>query len=187
VRDIVKQVQTIYSKFEKGEVDHRRLTKVIVDDLKAGSVRFENIIKSAKEDKKDFKNIMKSLDIFHRPTYHPGFSNEEIKTSTEKKFPRYIRHKASNSIVTPMHTGTYFLSHNESQNKEKLDSKKNLKQSVDNYAKGYIDTNQFEEELKQGKVNPNMEEIKKHIRSASTGGHINYKDLMFSVMKYKEW
>jgi hypothetical protein len=143
-------------------------------------------MKSAKEDKKDFKNIVKSLDIFHRPTNHPNFSNDELKNSTEKKFPRYIRHKVSMSIKTPMNTGSDFLSHPlERDIKLHNEPQKNLKEHVNQFARGHLDSKQFEDGLRERNVNPNMEEIKKHIRSASMGS-VNYKDLMVSVMKYKE-
>ncbi len=169
-------------------MDHKGLRKVIVDDLKAGSLRTEEIIKSAKVDQKDFKSIMKSLDIFNRPTYHPTFTNDDIKNSTNKnKFPRYIREKETKIVVTPMHTHSNFLSHPEVTNsisKVKVKGKDLLIEFVNKFVKGHIDAKTFETSLKETNVNPEIEEIKKHIKSSETGP-VKYKELMFSVMKYK--
>ena len=139
-------------------------------------------MKSAKEDKKDFKNIIKNLGIFNRPTYHPEFTTDDIKNSTAKKYPRFIKQKAANEIKTPMHTERNFFGNFESKSDHK---KEVLKEYVNQFTKGFIDSTTFENALKSKNINPEIEEIKKHIRTASTG--MSHKGLMCSVMKYNDW
>lgn len=184
MKDIIKQVQKSYAQFEKGQLDQRGLKKVIVEDLKISSNKFDDIMKSAKEDNKNFRSIVQSLGLFSKSTYYPAFTAEDIKKSTTTKFPRYIKEKESTKVKTPMNTEKNFFNSLEPIATEGKD--KELKDLINGFVKGNIDPKSFENELKKNNINPQIEEINKYIRAFGTGP-INYSELMKSVMKYKNW
>jgi hypothetical protein len=143
------------------------------------------VFKSANEDNKDFKTILKSLGIFNRPTRYPAFSTEDMKNATLNKFPRFVKNKEDTPVKTPMHTDNTFLGE-EHKSVFQDETQNVLKESVNKFVRGFIDSKAFEKVLSENKINPKIEEINKHIRNSQVGtGPINYKELMIGVMKYK--
>ena len=144
-----------------------------------GSEKFDIMMNSANVDKLGFSNLVKSLNIFHKPTNK--FTTAEMKNSTLKKFPRYVKNKDGFVAPTQMHSSNVLNVDNTERNDMKKDM---LKEYVDKFAKGQIDSKKFESILREKNINPNIEEISKHIR-VSNSGNVNHKELLFSVMKYK--
>jgi len=139
-------------------------------------------MKSANEDKKDFKSIIKSLGIFEKSCqHHPLFTKDDIKNSNNKKFPRYIREKENNKLSTPMHTCNNFLGNYFTAKNENTEA---LQDSINKFSKGIIDTKQLETDLKNINIDPNINEISKHIKNLEKGA-LNHKELMKNVMKFQ--
>lgn len=182
-KDIIKQVQKIYQKFDKGEIDHKGLRRTITEEVKCNTNGFETLMKTGHQDNKGFKNIIKSLGLTTKHTYHPTFTHEDIKNSTLTKFPRFIKEKEINLVKTPMHTTNNFFSHGETN--IYLSKDKSVKEFVRKFTKGEINGKTFENSLRNKNINPEIEEINKHIKSANTGP-VKFNELMSSVLKYKD-
>jgi hypothetical protein len=134
---------------------------------------------SANVDNKGFSSLIKSLNIFQKPTN--VYTTEEMKNSTFKKFPRYVKNKEAYGVKTQLHSSNAIPKPSE----ESKDTQREvIKEYVDRFVKGYMDSKGFEKVLRSKNINPNIEEINKHIRSA-TSGNVNHKELMQSLLKYK--
>lgn len=132
---------------------------------------FEELMKTTKEDNKTFVEIIKSLGILQKKDSMPVYSTQAIQESTSTKFPRYKRDLDKRSVDLTANTT--------------LTGKYSLRDSVNKFSRGYLDVSDFERILKEKNINPNTQEINKCIKDAKHGG-VNHKELMFSVLRYKD-
>jgi hypothetical protein len=138
-------------------------------------------MKKANSDKKDFKSIVTSLGIFNKQTYYPPFSNDDMKTSTLKKYPRYIKNKETNSNFSPTFVDNNVFNANKNFKNEGT-TRVELKEIVNKFSKGQMDVKTFEKSLKEKNINPEICDINRQIRFAENGA-VNHKELMHSVLK----
>lgn len=137
------------------------------------------MLSKSEHDHKDFKTIIKILDIYPKKET-TGYTIDEIKNSTSKRFPRYVKDKDHNPNGTPMqlHTNNIF-------GKQEVKSDNNgLREMVNKYIKGELNRNQFEQELNKNQFNPQVEEIQKILRHSNEG--VYHSHLMFNVMRFSE-
>ena len=66
---------------------------------------------------------------------------------------------------------------------ENINSRKSLKEGVQNFLKGSITENEFRNVLEKNKINPDSNEIRREIQSATLNG-AKGKNLLNSVLKY---
>jgi hypothetical protein len=138
-------------------------------------------MKTANGDKKDFKSIIDSLGIFNKKTYYPPYSNDDLKNSTLKKFPRYIKNKEANTNFSPTFTDNNVLNAQKNYRSEPS-NREDLKDIVNKFSKGQMDIKTFENSLKEKNVNPEISDISRQIRFAQNGA-VNHKELMHTVLK----
>lgn len=150
---------------------------------------------SANEDRKSFKTVVQSLGIISKSSKdnnYPEFTAEEYKNSTPSRFHKnFLGNKAKDQInfKNPTYHSTALPSNLNGYvetGSKSLGGMNIVKDYVNKFVKGYMDSKGFEAALKEKNINPHIEEISKHIRKASSG-QMGHSDLMFSVMKYKDW
>jgi len=164
IKGIVNKVKEQYEKYEKGSIDFKDLRDVIVNDLQlASSENFDKLSSTAGRDKKTFSGLLQSLDILKKKPMARAFTVQQIKDSTAKRFPRYVRNK---KYKVPEH---------------EVDD---VQDNVTKFLKRQIDSNAFEGFLREKNINPNIEEIRKYVRSHEAGLEVKFQDFLYSVKRF---
>jgi len=109
-----------------------------------------------------------------------------MKNSTQTKFHRFNKEKnAIQQFKSPTHISNALPSkmNGQAEKNENFDENPKLKQCVNQFIKGQLNSEDFQNALREQNVNPEIEEIHKHIKKAGSGS-VGHKELMFNVMKH---
>jgi len=137
---------------------------VIVNDLQLSSnANFDKLADSAARDCKNFTGLVRSLGILKDDKVRaPKFTANQMKNSTAKKFPRYVRNKSYN---VPEHESNV------------------IQDSVTSYLKRQITSQDLQTVLRDNNINPGVEEINKFVRNHDAGINVKMTDLLFAIKK----
>jgi len=164
IKSKVQKVKETYTKYEEGKIDFKDLKDVIVNDLQLSSNgNFDKLADSAARDCKNFTGLIRSLGILKDDKVRaPKFTANQMKNSTAKKYPRYVRNKSYN---VPEHESNV------------------IQDSVTSYLKRQITSQDLQTVLRDNNINPGVEEINKFVRNHDAGINVKMTDLLFAIKK----
>lgn len=149
---------------ELGKIKSEEFKSFLSDDLKLStSPKLAYLLESKATDGKDFTTILKHIDILKNPG-----------ETTKSKIQYSNKHNKFKRDRTPPKTKL---------NQE--DPLYDIKKWTLKLANGSITPDNYRSFLSENNINPNIEEINKHLR-AGESGRINFNDLMFSIMRFEK-
>lgn len=191
--DMKKKLDTLqseYTKYERGDLTSDKLIQSFKKTLNVDvSDKLKNILKNPSFDNKNFRTIIKNLDILKDETTESRQATKDIKNHDyNKNKDLEFRKKIKDSkylllilVITQSKTGHIFPKEETSKNPET----EILMDYCNKYIKAEIDKDSFKQVLKSKGVKVNNEYIVSAVNKVERGDKDAFKVLFTAITQHK--